>query len=152
MTAQSDAEDAILGTLKAAWDANTPAITTTAPQLVYEFLEPDLKPHPADSTQPWARVVIRHTDAGKMTLANSDGVARYRRIGLVWVQIYMPAGFGSAWTTAGSLAVVARNAYEGKRALGGRVVFGKVPIIDVAKDGAWVRKDVKASFYWDEVK
>lgn len=152
MSAKSDAEDAILSTLKVAWDANTAAIAGTVPQLVYEFLEPDLKPHPADSQQPWARVIVRHSDAAKTSLANSDRVSRYRRVGLVWVQIFVPAGFGSAWTKAGDLADVAQAAYEGKRALGGRVVFTKVPIIDVAKDGPWVRKDIKAFFYWDEVK
>lgn len=142
----------MLETLKVAWDANTPSITTTAPQLVYEFLEPDLKPHPSDSDKPWARVIVRHADSAKTSLANSDGVSRYRRVGLVWVQVFVPASFGSAWTKCESLAVVARDAYEGKRALNGRVVFTKAPIIDVAKDGPWVRKDVKAFFYWDEVK
>lgn len=147
------ATDAILGTLKTYWDAHAGSVNgSVVPTLVYEFLESDLKPHPRDTSKPWARVVVRHGDGNKVTLNNSDGVARYRRLGVAWVQVFVPAAYGSAWTVAQQLAAVAQFAYEGKRALDGTVVFTKVTMSDHARDGASVRKDVKVYFYWDDVR
>jgi hypothetical protein len=149
----NQAEDSILGVLKTKWDADTPALNgATIVPLVYELTEPDLKQHPRDSAKPWARVVVRHADAGKTSLTASDKTARYRRVGIVWVQVFVPAGYGSAFTLARQLAQVAQAAYEGKRSPDGAVVFTKAAIADMTKDGAWVRRDMKASFYWDEVK
>jgi hypothetical protein len=147
------AEDAILAALKVKWDADTPALNSAVPvTLVYELTEPDLKPHPRDSNKPWARVIVRHADAGKTSLTSSDKTARYRRVGIVWVQVFAPGSYGSAFTLARQLAQVAQAAYEGKRSPDGSVVFTKAAITDSQKDGAFVRRDMKASFYWDEVK
>lgn len=149
----NEAVDTILSTLKTKWDSDTPALNGgLVPHLVYEFLEADLKPHPRDSGKPWARVTVRHNDGGKASLSNAAGVARYRRIGLVWIQVFVPAKFGSSWTLAESLAGVASAAYEGKRGISGPVVFSKVTVEDKPKEGAWVRKDIKARFYWDEIR
>lgn len=153
MATYVDAEDAIIEALKTKWAADAPAFNggIVAPSLVFEFLEPDLKVHPRDSGKAWARVAVRHADANKASLRNSEGLARYRRVGFVWVQIFVPATGGKAWTVAAQLAGVAQKAYEGKRTAGGLVVFTKAQILDVARDGAWVRKDVRANFYWDEI-
>jgi hypothetical protein len=73
----------------------------------------------------------------------------------VWVQIFVPATGGIAWTTAQALAIVAQKAYEGKRAGGtlpGDVVFLDASIFDRDLDGAWARADCKVQFYWDETK
>jgi|ERR1035437_721134 hypothetical protein len=147
-----DADNAILRTLKMKWDDDTASLTGgVVPQMVYEFLEPDMKPHPRDGKHPWARVVIRHNDATKATMSNSEGMARYRRFGLVWVQVFVPATSATSWMLAQQLASVAQLAYEGKRASGGNVVFTKAQVVDKAREGAWVCKDMKAWFYWDEI-
>lgn len=152
-TTYNQAIDAVLGQLKVAWDANTTAIAGYVPHLVYEFLEADLQPHPKDSGKIWARVTVRHNDSNKASLANSDKVARYRRVGWAHVELYVPATFGSDWTLAQTLAEVAQQAYEGKRTTSGAsVVFTHVQLIDHPRDAAWVRKDVKAYFYWDQVR
>lgn len=154
MTDFVDAEDAILATLKLAWDADAQALTpapTYLPHLVFEQLEPDLKPHPRDGNEAWARAVVRHTDAGLATLSNAGGVRRKRRLGLVWVQVYAPAKSKMNYTLVQRLAQVALKAYEGKRAANGSVVFTRVAIVDQPQDGNWYRRDVKAVFYWDEV-
>lgn len=149
----NEAVDTILSTLKTKWDSDTPALNGgQAPHLVYQFIESDLKPHPRDSGKAWARVTVRHNEGGKASLSNSDGQARYRRIGLAWVQVFVPAKSGSSWTLASSLAGVAAAAYEGKRGIAGPVVFTKVTLEDKPKEGAWVRVDVKARFYWDEIR
>lgn len=148
-----DATDAILSKAKVGWDANSPALNGgTVPVLVYEALEPDLKPHPRDSTKPWARAVVRHNEgAGKVTLNNAEKVARYRRTGLLWVQVFVPAGGADQWTLGQKLAQVALDAVEGKRA-GSSVVFLKCSIQDRPRDGNWLTFDVKAGFYWDQIK
>jgi hypothetical protein len=147
------ATDAILSTLKVQWDADTPAIVGgAAPVLVFDTNEQTLKPNPEDSTKPWARAVVRHGGAQKVTLNNAVGQGRYRRMGLVWVQIYVPFSDGSAYTTAQRLAQVAQKAYEGRRSGGGEVVFTESAIQDRAPEGQWFRYDVKTSFYWDEIK
>lgn len=153
MTTFVQAEDAILRTLKDAWDANAQALTPSAaylPVIVYEALEADLKPHPRDGDKAWARAVVRNNDAGLATLANANGVRRRRRYGLVWIQVFVQAS-ATGWTLASQLAEVALKAYEGKRAANGSAVFIRCSITDQPQDGNWVRKDVKAMFYWDDV-
>lgn len=149
------AEDAILGTLKTQWDSDTPALMPPGqpePQLVYEAEEQDLKPHPRDGTVAWARVVVRHSDASKVTLNSSFSNARYRRVGIVWIQVFAPANDATGRTLGQRLAMVAQKAYEGKRAANGEVVFTKAAISERLKDGPWFLFDVKVSFYWDQIR
>jgi hypothetical protein len=145
------AVDSILTTLKVKWDAATPALNGgEIPTLVFEAIEQDLKPHPKDSEEPWARAVIRHADAFKATLANDVGTARYRRVGLVWVQVFTPSKSAQNWTLCQQLAMVAQTAYEGRCV--GDVVYTKATIFDSPKDGPWWRYDMRAEFYWDEIR
>ena len=147
------ATDAILSTLKVAWDAGAPAIvggTPTAP--VYEPLEPDLKPHPRDSGNSWCRISIRHNDdSKKVSLTDSARRARYRRTGLAWVQVFSPRKGASYYTEVQALAGLIRQAYEGKRTGADAVVFTQVAVIDQPPEAAWFRYDVKVEFYWDEI-
>lgn len=147
------AVDAILGRLKTRWDADTPALVSSADPvtLVYEQEEQDLKPHPRDTAVPWARAVVRHFNAAKVTLNCEAGTARYRRMGLVWVQVFVPSTMGApGWTLAQKLAMTAQKAYEGQRELG--VVFTDSIIIEKPKDGALFSFDIKTSFYWDQIR
>lgn len=152
-TSYNSAIDDILATLKVSWDNNAGALNGgVVPPFVDEFTERDLKPHPRNSAAAWMRVVVRHNDANKPTLANNTSVSRGRRYGKVSAEIYVPATFASAWTVCEELAQVVSLAYEGNRSVGGRVVFTHVQLIDQPKDAAWVRKDVAAFFYWDDVR
>jgi hypothetical protein len=145
------ATDSILSKFKVAWDANSPALVGgSAPTVVYESTESDLKPHPRDSGSPWARIVIRHGDGNKVTLNNEAGTARYRRIGIVWVQVFTKNEGAENWTLGQQLAQVAHRAFEGERFPGG--VFTKTATFDRPRDGAWITFDVKANFYWDEIR
>lgn len=146
--------DAILGTIKVAWDASTPAITGgAAPTLVYESSEPDLKPHPKDSTLPWARVVVRHADTTKVALGMVSSAARYRRPGMAWMQVFVPANSAKDWFLAQQLAMAAQTAFEGKRTAGSDgVLFTSASIHEVPREAAWFRFDVKVVFYWDQIR
>jgi hypothetical protein len=146
-----DAEDTILGTLKTAWDANAPAIfdPTYTPALVYESTEADLKPHPRDGTKAWARAVVRNDDAKKASLGRSPaGLARYRRIGIAWVQVFSP-GQVRQRLDSGRTACEHRPTGVRRESRTRGVYTG--PVVDLPLDGNWVRKDVKAFFYWDEI-
>lgn len=149
------AEDAALGQLRTIWNAETPAITGGAvPTLVFEATETDLNPHPRASGLPWARVVVRHNDGAskKVTLASDQGTARYRRWGMVWVQVYVPGTGAVDRTLAQSLAMLVQKAYEGKRAAAASMVFLGVAVTERPKDGQWFTWDVKAGFYWDQIR
>lgn len=147
------ATDAILGRFKETMDAASPILNGGDPLvLVFEPSEQDLAPHPKDSDIAWARAVVRHADASKATLANSAGVARYRRVGKLWVQIFVPAHGAKDWTKAQQLAMVAQAGFEGKRTAGDGVLFLSSSITEVPRDGAYYRFDLKVVFTWDQIR
>lgn len=149
MSDYNTSEDEILSALKTKWDADTPALNGgSVPHLVYEMLESDLKPHPRGSGLPWARASIRHDDAQTASMRGTQG-QRFRRLGIAWVQVYAPAKSGAAWTLGKNLAQVAQRAFQGHR--GGKVAFTRIAIVEIGREGAWVRNDVKAWFQWDEI-
>jgi len=141
------ATDDILAALRTIWLAESPAIvgSMTAPVLVFEALEKDLKPHPKDGSKAWARLTVRHASGRAAALGNR----RFRRTGTVHVQIFVPFKDGSAYTVAQRLARVAQKAYEGERA--GAVTFNSVATPERGVEGSWYRIDCLASFSWDEV-
>lgn len=141
-----DATDLILGALRTRWLADTPAITGTAPTLVYEPTEPDVTPHPRDTAEPWARVTVRHATGKAASLGNR----RFVRTGTVWVQIFVPFTDGEAWTIAQRLAQVAQNAYEGQQV--GGVLFPSVATPERGRDGSFWRHDCVATFEYHEIK
>ncbi len=154
MTDFVEATDAILGAFKTQWDADTPAVVSgSAPTIVYEATESDLKPHPRDGTKPWTRIVIRHGEGlGKVTLANANGLGRFRRNGVVWVQVFTPATNAAQWTLGQQLAKVAQKAFEGKRSANRDLAFWKSSIQDRPKDGPFFTFDIKTYFTWDEIR
>lgn len=149
----TSAVDAILGRFKTQWDADTPAITTTAPTVVYESIESTLRPHPSDTSAPWVRVTIRHATSRKATL-NSQ-TARYRRTGFIFVQVFVPWVDGTSYDQVDLLAAVAQDAFEGKTAGdddGHGVVFTNAVVKEMPKDGIFLRRDCIVEYYWDSIK
>lgn len=147
-TDYDDAIDATLTVLKALWDTESAAIVGAADPvlLVYEEAERDLKPHPADSTQPWARVVVRHATGRAAAL----GRHRFRRTGTVYVQAFVPNDNGLAKGKATGLARIAQKAYEMTR--GTAVSFKNATVTEKGPDGNFYRADCTAEFWWDELR
>lgn len=144
------ATDSILGAIKTAWDANAAAANNGAlPPLLFEATEPDLRNHPSQSGQTWARAVVRHGTGQPGPIMGALGKQRHWRGGIVWVQLFVAYKGSEAFTTAQALASVARKAYEGKRA--GSVVFNPVVVREQGTEGPWLRVDVLANFIWDEI-
>lgn len=147
------AVDAVLTRFKTTMDAGSPALNgAVALPLVFEQTETDMTPHPKDSGIAWARAVVRHADAVKATLANAAGNARYRRMGMMWAQIFVPGIGAKDWTKAQRLAMVAQTGFEGKRTAGDGVLFTSASIVEVPRDGAYFRFDLKVMFYWDQIR
>lgn len=146
------ATDALLGAITTAWTNNTPAVTGTVPTLVFESLERDLKPHPADSVDPWARAVVRHGSSPATSIRGPAAVKLYWRSGMVWVQIFVPNKDARAWTVATMLGKIAQQAYQGK-ALGddGSITFNRVDVREQGVEGAWYRVDMQAYFRYPEL-
>lgn len=139
MTATRDqARDEIYAKFASAW------ATTELPTL-YEDTAGET---PAEGA--WCRITVAHTAAGQVTLGGETGNRRFRRYGIVTVQIFTP--FNDGRVVADGLATVAVDAFEGEVTSPGRVIFRNVRAIDVGPDGPWTQTNVLAEFEYDEVK
>lgn len=139
---RAEAIDAMTGLLKTAWDA-----TDYAGRLKYENVAEDDEDF--EGNDPWARLTIRHNLSSQATLSNQDGQRRFRRLGVLIIQVFTPQGTGLFLED--DLPTVVRDAYEGKSVLGG-LIFRDVTINEIGTSGSWFQTNVTASFEYDEVK
>ena len=137
----NEANNEILAAFKAAWD-------TTGFVVAYENVKSQDTVPPSGSA-PWARVTLRHTFGDQASLASVGGVRRWRRDGLVTVQIFIPLGEGLS--EGYSLAKTVVDAFEGT-ATASSVWFRNVRVNEVGSDGEWYQVNVLADFTYDEVK
>lgn len=135
------ARDSIVSTFKTAWDAQTPPI----PLLIFDDAKQDI---PSGGT-PFARITVRHNLVEQATLGGIGG-RRFRRFGIVAIEIYTPAGEGL--TDADKFAKVALDAFEGKNTGGDAIEFRNTRVNEVGQDGPWFQTNVLADFEYDEVK
>jgi hypothetical protein len=70
----------------------------------------------------------------------------------VIVQVFAPLTAGEGLTQAEALAIIARDAFEGKTAGAGQVWFRNVAINEIGPDGPWFQINVSADFLYDETK
>lgn len=143
----TEARDEILALLKAAWDAGSPSQGLT---LMY----PDVKiskPEAASNGEApaWARAQVQHASGSQATLANHEGQSRFRRSGIVTVQIFTP--FGTGLVLADQLATIVKNAFEGVQTPSG-VIFRDVTPNEIGEDGPWFNVNVLAQFEYDEIR
>lgn len=137
-----DARDDILTLFKTAWDAQAAPVPPVAyPNVTFD--------RPPDNS-PWARVSVKHNTGAQATVGGSPGNRRFRRFGMVVVELFTPTGQGL--TASDKYAKVAYDAFEGKSASPGGAFFYNVRVNEVGEDGAWFHTNVIAEFQWDEVK
>lgn len=133
------ARDSMLEQVTTAWAA-------TGNPLVYD----DLAGSVPKTAVPWARVTVSHNTGGQATLANHSGQARWRREGVVTIQVFTPTGQGL--TAADGLVQTVVNALEGV-ALDGGLWFRNVRVNEIGSDdSAWFQVNVIADFQYEEVK
>ncbi len=136
------ANNEILATFKAAWD-------TTGYPVAYENVKGASATPPAGSSDPWARVTLRHTFGEQASLSGSGGTRRWRRDGLLTVQIFIPIGEGLS--EGYSLAKTVVDAFEGI-ATTSAVWFRNVRVNEIGNDGEWYQVNVLVDFTYDEIK
>ncbi len=135
----TQARDEMLAPLKTAWDAGA----NGAP------LKYDDVPGTAPTSGSWGRVSVRHFSGEQATLANNEGVRRWRNAGIIFVQLFAEAGSGFGALDA--LVEVVKNAYQGKDTPGG-AWFRNVRVNEVGRDGPWEQVNVLIDFEYDQVK
>lgn len=145
MTAtRTQARDEILDQFKTVWDADP---ESTGVLVRY----PDKPSDPPSTQVPWARVTVQHNPTGgQVTLSGATGSRRFRRFGLVTIQIFTI--FGEGLVKADELARVAQGAFEGVRTSPGGVIFRAVNAVEIGKSKEWFQTNVLAQFEYDEVK
>lgn len=135
------ARDEILDHFTTAWNAQTPPV----PLLLYDDRHEDL---PNDAA--YARITVRHALMDQQTVGGNTGSRRFRRFGVVTVQIFAITGDGLQ--EADRLATIAHDAFEGQKTGDDRVFFRNVRINEVGQEGPWFQTNVIADFDWDTVK
>lgn len=134
----AQARSEMFALLKAAWDPTT-----------FKMVWPDKPDAKPSGRTPWARTTLRHNLGGQATLANHAGVSRFRREGILTVQIFTPSGEGLS--RAYDLAKIIADALEGASTSRG-VWFRNTRLNEVGPDGDWFQLNVTTDFIYDEIK
>jgi hypothetical protein len=141
----AEARDEILLHFTTKWNAGTPPI----PLLLYDDRHRDL---PDDA--PYARITVKHNVFSQATVGatvakGGDGV-RFRRFGIVTVQIFQPSGGGL--TSSDVLVDLALDAFEGEKTGLDRIEFRNARVNEIGQDGPWFQTNVIAEFVYDRAK
>lgn len=145
----TEARDELFAMLKAAWDLSAGlAIGGDTPLVLWQGQENEPRP-PAD--QPYARATVLHSDRNQASLAGADSLRRYDNTGVVIVQCFGPLTGGKGMTTAEALALIAKNAYEGKSSPGG-IWFRRCRTNEIGPSDGWYQINAVAEFTYDEVR
>lgn len=103
----------------------------------------DVEYNPPDD-ESWVRV---STLSGAQTQVSMGKLRRFRRVGLVVVQIFVPAGSGDG--TARELADSVAAIYQGRTVNG--VIFRGTGLTRVGIDGAWVQYNASTPYQADDL-
>lgn len=103
----------------------------------------DVEYNPPDD-EPWVRV---NTLSGAQTQVSMGKLRRFRRVGIVVVQIFVPAGSGDG--TARELADSVSAIYQGRTVNG--VIFRGTGLTRVGVDGAWVQYNASTPYQADDL-
>lgn len=146
------AVDEMLTMFKQAWDAGSPPHGRNGNTAVEVRWPNDDAGKEPDQALPWARVVLQHMAGGQYSLG-VPGNRLWEHEGLLAIQIYVPVGRGLA--TARELAMIAKNAFEGRSSPSG-VWFRNCHFQEVGQDAenpetkAWDQTNVLVQFVYDE--
>ena len=131
------ARDLILAPLKVIVDAQS----LTA---IYDDTE---KEPPKSGTAEWVRVSVRHRRGARVTLGRSDGSAKHRQSGFVFVDIFTPKDDGLVRSD-----LLSNLFADSFRTSGGTVWYRDVSEVEFGNDGNWFRSDVIAEFEYDLIR
>lgn len=138
---EETAYDEMMALVKTTWDAGA---DTSGATLLWEGVAGERPTAPETgkpgTVEPWGWAQFRHDDGGLAAFGPS-GAKRYRRLGLLTVQVYAPLTDGL--TKAQKIARILETGLEGARTAGG-VVFRRVRPDEVGRDGPWFHLNVVA--------
>lgn len=97
----------------------------------------------------WVRVSVRHTASRQDTLG-AVGNRKFLRFGSVIVQCFSKEDGGAG--AAGTLAITARNLFEGKTLSPEGIWFNAVDIREIGASEGWYQINVEATFSYEQVK
>lgn len=141
----ADGRDEVLLHFTTKWNAGTPPI----PLLLYDDKHRDLP-----DNAPYARITIKHNVFPQVTIgatvAKGGNGVRFRRFGIVTVQVFELSGDGL--TSADILVDLALDAFEGEKTGLDRVEFRNARANEIGQDGPWFQTNVIAEFTYDRVK
>jgi hypothetical protein len=133
---RAQARDEILALVHTVADAQTPDVL-----VVYDDVQED-KP---SGTASWLRAVVRHNAGTRCTLGPGG---RHTQSGILFVQIFTPAGEGLAAND--TLATALEAVFRGQSTDGG-VVFRDVVTREIGQDGPWFQSNLYVDFEYDLV-
>lgn len=134
----TQARDEMMAVFHAAWD-------TTGHDVFYTDQG---GPGPSDR-DPWARVLVQHNIGFEASLRGAEQTRKYRREGLITVQLFTPAG--DSLSSADTLGKLILDAFEGKKTPGG-AWFRNARYNEVGPDGDFYQCNVLVDFEYDEIK
>lgn len=108
---------------------------------------PDVASEVPASKVVWWRATLHHNIGGQGSLAGDTGVKRWRRSGVMVVQVFAPIGGGmvQAYESAESLV-------RELQASSGCVWLRNVRLNEIGADGAFEQINVLADFTYDDVR
>ena len=100
---------------------------------------------------PWARIQVRHVTERQATLGNVNGKIRWRRGGILHVQVFVPRGMGLR--TLDPLVQGLIAAMRGRRTTNG-VVVRNARLSELGPAGAspWFAATVVSEFEYDQIE
>ena len=129
------ARDAILALLKTALAGET--------TLTICYDDTDTQP-PTAVTSSWMRIQMKHANGTRATLGP---LAKHTQTGVLFVELYTPAGDGLR--EADRIAGLVADAYTGKTTSQGEISFGNVAVKEVGIDEGWTHTNVDIEFLYD---
>lgn len=147
MTASTtqEARDDVYSLVVEAWGTEGPIDFWDKPR------NPNADPIPPKTPTPWLRIKMTHTDGRQASLTGGLGVKnrRFRRYGLVEIQVFTP--LGSSLREPDRLGTLVMNALEGA-STPHDVLFRRVRKNEVGSDGHWFQVNVYADFEYDTIR
>lgn len=132
---------AIEQTIRERFDAQWPSLQ---PDILYTFDNQGEPENPNNAA--WVRLTILNGTAQQVEMGGSK--RRWRRPGVVAVQIYIPAGSGTGLAT--ELGDSVRDIFEGVTISG--VIFRATSLVRVGITGPWLQYNSNTNFQSDELR
>jgi hypothetical protein len=148
------ARDEMMARLKTALDASLFAGIT----VLYDDVQGDIPlgdptnvPPPPDAPagQPWLRAGIRHAEGRRASIGGINGKYRHEMSGLVFVQVFTPAGDGMKKSY--DIAQVVLDAYRSGGATPGGIQFQNALLREIGNSGAWHQTNCLVDFLYDQI-